>query len=80
METQGEKRFAAVVPKKVATLAVKRSFLRRRAKSAYRALSNEVSNNHSIVLFLKKEALSATREDIFNDMKSMLQKSGLLIQ
>ncbi len=71
----GEPVFAVVAPKSVAKKATLRNALRRRGYAVLRSFSPTANNG---LLFYKKQAITASLEDIKQDIGNVLKKSKSL--
>ena len=71
-------RFAVVVSKKVASKAVLRNKLRRRVQHVLGDLASGVTGNLSILIFLKKEAVTLTFSAMRVEIAQLFSKAGLM--
>jgi ribonuclease P protein component len=71
-QSEGEPKFACVVSKKAAKRAVDRNRIKRRAKEALGAMLKGTTVPVSLVLYAKKEALTASYSDLAADIRALL--------
>lgn len=71
-------KFAVVAPKSVAKLAVDRNKLRRRVYAILREYKNAIVPRASCMVFLKKDSKSAPRQEIKDELVSLLKKARIL--
>ena len=75
---KGENRFSAVVSKKVASLAVKRNYLRRKVYGILEKNIGAVSRPHTTLIFLKNDLSSLSTQDIIVEIETLLKKAHIV--
>lgn len=71
-------KFAVVAPKSIAKLAVDRNKLRRRVYAILREYKDAIAMGVTCMLFLKKEAKNASRQEIKDEIQFLLKKATIL--
>lgn len=68
---------ACVVSKKVVRKAVDRNRIKRRCREALRQLMTHIKQSVALVLYANTTSNKATFEELSDDIKNLLQKTGL---
>ena len=71
-------KFSFVAPKAVSKKAVNRNLLRRRGYSALKKMEKSIKPGFSCVFFFKKGAEKASFNDIYSEVKNLLEKARVL--
>lgn len=71
-------RFGVVVSKKVDKGAVGRNEVKRFIRTILMGLGSSMGSGHDILVIVKKEILSRTREENFLAIQSALEKAGVI--
>jgi ribonuclease P protein component len=77
-ETNSESRYAIIASTKVSKKATQRNKVRRRLNEAIRELLKETKKGYDIVILTKKSALTASYQEILEDIKYTFAKAGIL--
>lgn len=71
--------FSFVVSKKVATRAVDRNKLKRRARAIVRELLPQIKDNQACLLFFKKEARGLSYQELKKVIYDLLRLSSVIL-
>ncbi|MDP3996560.1 MAG: ribonuclease P protein component [bacterium] len=79
LENDKEKRFTVAVPKRLASKAVYRNKIKRKAMAVLRVVFPVIKSGFAGIFFLKRDISDLQRDDLEGEMKNLLGKARILI-